>query len=357
MRKAISTSKRNLTTDNEILSEVEIRPTHLMAEVHRLFGEDVKFLLAHKDEFIRVPCPACGEEQSQFIYEKMELAYEKCGACETVFTNPRPKQSLLEKYYKNAKSYDYWNQYVFPESEHVRRMKIFKPRAERTIDICHQFGVAMDMFMEVGAAYGIFSEEIKKTAAFKRIITVEPTPAGAQACRDKGFEVIEQSLEEIELKDKMSVIASFEVIEHVFSPLDFIKHCSQLLAPGGLLILTCPNIKGFDIEILQTKSSAIDPEHLNYMHPKSIAQLMKRCGVDVIEILTPGKLDAELVRNEALNGQIDLSKQPFLQRILIDDWEDCGESFQEYLVQNRLSSHMWVVGQKPKNDNKEGLKS
>jgi hypothetical protein len=82
---------------------------------------------------------------------------------------------------------------------------------------------------------------------------------------------------------------------------------------------------------------------LNYFNPDSLAGMLERQGLEVLEAFTPGRLDADLVRARALAGDFDLSTQPFLKRVLIDEWEEFGQIFQDFLVQNGLSSNMWVV--------------
>jgi hypothetical protein len=113
------------------------------------------------------------------------------------------------------------------------------------------------------------------------------------------------------------------------------------------MILTCPNGQGFDIETLGTVSSTVDHEHLNYFNPQSLAKLLTNCGLEILESFTPGKLDADLVRNKILSGEFDVSNQPFLKKILVDEWEQLGAAFQDFLVQQELSSNMWIVARKP----------
>ena len=45
-------------------------------------------------------------------------------------------------------------------------------------------------------------------------------------------------------------------------------------------MLTCPNVRGFDIEMLGERSATVDAEHLNYFHPASLGALLERCGFD-----------------------------------------------------------------------------
>ena len=111
-------------------------------------------------------------------------------------------------------------------------------------------------------------------------------------------------------------------------------------------MLTCPNIQGFDLMTLGASASAVDHEHLNYFNPQSLSRLVGSCGLKVLETLTPGRLDAELVRNKILSGEFDVSNQPALKHILVDEWDKIGKSFQDFLAENNFSSHLWVVAKK-----------
>jgi 2-polyprenyl-3-methyl-5-hydroxy-6-metoxy-1,4-benzoquinol methylase len=279
------------------------------------------------------------------------MSYKRCDNCETLYISPRPTPEILEKYYTSSENYAYWNQFIFPASEAVRREKIFRPRAERVLDICRRYNVPTDALLEVGAGFGTFCEEMRRLAVFRRVLAVEPTPQLAQTCRERGIEVIEKPVEQIQFEhETINVIVCFEVLEHLFSPQDFVRQCARLLQPDGLLVVTCPNVKGFDVATLQALSDTVDVEHLNYFHPRSLSHLTESNGFSVLEVQTPGKLDAELVRKKALSGEFDLSNQPFLNRVLIESWGECGDAFQSFLVDNKMSSHMWLVARKKRTD-------
>jgi len=335
------------STDS-ILRETEIRPDQLMQGHAERFAADIRRLLQYKGDFVHVSCPACRSKTAYKAFEKYELTYVVCSYCGTMYVNPRPTPAILEMYYATSENYAYWNKYIFPASESTRREKIFRPRAERLADICNRHNIQTDVLMEVGAGFGTFCEEVQRLGLFRRVIAVELTPDLAETCRRKGLEVIEKPIDQVHFeRDTINVIASFEVIEHLFSPRDFLCSSASVLAPGGLLVLTCPNVKGFDIVMLQALSNTVDAEHLNYFHPVSLSYLVTQCGFTILEVFTPGKLDAELVRKKALSGEFSLSTQPFLHQILIDEWERIGNAFQQFLADNQLSSHMWLVARKP----------
>lgn len=330
------------------MKTASIRPEKLRVENRALHQEDVKKILAHADAFVTVPCPACTAEGYEYAFAKDGFDFSRCRQCETLFINPRPTPEMLADFYTHARSIQHWNDCIFPASEDARRLQIFAPRAQRVAELCRKHATAMDLLVDVGAGFGTFCEEMQKLKTFERIIAVEPSVGLAQTCRRKGIEVIEQTIEESSLpKGEVNVITNFELIEHLFDPADFVRACHGALAQDGLIILTTPNVRGFDLLTLGPLSGNIDgPNHLNYFHPAAIETLLERCGFAIVEILTPGKLDAELVRTSILKGDLAIDNQPFLKQVLIDEWESLGERFQEFLADNTLSSHMWVVARK-----------
>ncbi|HYR28041.1 MAG TPA: class I SAM-dependent methyltransferase, partial [Thermoanaerobaculia bacterium] len=275
-----------------VLRETEIRPDHLMKGQEERFAADIARLLAHRAGFVEVNCPACESPEKTKAFEKYTLTYVNCTSCETMYISPRPMPPHLEDYYSSSENYAYWNNYIFPASEDARRDKIFRPRAERIVDIAKRHGKEHGTLLEVGSGFGTFCQEVQRVGTFGRVIAVEPTKDLAETCRKRGLEVIEKPIEHVKLESgSVDLIASFEVIEHLFSPKEFLQSCNAVLSSGGLLILTCPNGKGFDILELQALAGAVDVEHLNYFNPKSLALLLDRCGFDTLESTTPGKLD------------------------------------------------------------------
>jgi SAM-dependent methyltransferase len=330
------------------LSEEQIRPKELMRGQRKAMLTDVDRLLSRRKDFIPVFCPACEGKDHDYTFEKRGITYVTCGKCGTLFVNPRPSLAVLDWFYRGSLNYAYWNKVVFPSSEQARRERIMVPRANQVLEICNQFRVRTGSLLEVGAGFGTFCQELQSRNLFKRIVAVEPTPDLANTCRNKGIETIELPIEKIlfEASDLFDVIVNFEVIEHLFSPRSFLDQIRKVLRPGGLLILSCPNGEGFDIKTLCAISDTIDHEHLNYFNARSISIMAEASRFQVLDIFTPGKLDAELVRNKILDGEYRLTNQPFLERVLIDDWDRLGQPFQTFLAENGLSSNMWMVARK-----------
>jgi SAM-dependent methyltransferase len=329
------------------LREGDIRPDELMDEQARRYAADVAWLMERADRFVEVPCPACGADEGTPEWKKYELDYLRCGACRTVYVSPRPEPELLGEYYRSSTNYEFWNDVIFPASEDARRERIFKPRAERVAEIVERHGRGRGTLIDVGAGFGTFCEEVAKLGIFDRVIALEPEPHLAETCRSKGLEVIESPFEDADLSGiDVDVVTNFEVIEHLFSPRDFVATCASLVDSGALFVVTCPNVDGFDIAVMGEVSTTVDAEHLNYMNPRSLGDLMQSEGFEVVEGGTPGRLDAELVRKKVLAGEFSLAGQPFLEQVLLDRWDEVGDEFQDFLADNGLSSNMWLVGKR-----------
>jgi SAM-dependent methyltransferase len=261
--------------------------------------------------------------------------------------SPRPSPAVLADYYANSENYDYWAKYIFPASEATRREKIHKPWLERVVGFCDRHAVRRGTLFEVGAGFGTFAAVATQSGAFERVVVIEPTPEMAAACRSRGVDVVEKRIEDVgDEFGSADVMVAFEVIEHLFDPKIFLEQCARLLNSGGLLILSCPNGCGFDIAMLGAKSLAVDAEHLNLFNPEALSHLLEACGFEVLDATTPGRLDAEFVREAALKGEIDLSHDPFLKRTLIDEWDRLGWPFQQFIAANGLSSHMWIAARR-----------
>lgn len=306
-----------MTSPGGCLSVLEsrIRPDELMGEQARCLAADVRWLQSRRAEFVEVPCPACGDNRDGVHWRKRGLLYRLCPTCYTVYMSPRPSSELLDEFYRTSRNYEFWNREIFPASEQARREEICRPRAERIAALSDG-----DSLLDVGAGFGTFCEEAERF--FSDVVALEPEPHLAETCRSKGLCVVQLPVEKVRLT--ADVVTAFEVIEHLFDPRAFIRHCAELLPAGGLLVLTCPNVKSYEIEMLGPKSSSVDHEHLNYFHPDSLTNLVESEGFTVVELTTPGKLDIDIIRKAGIEPDLT----------------------QEDLIQQRRSTHMWMAARR-----------
>lgn len=329
------------------LSEAELCPPDVLPDQEAAFRRDVDRLRSRRHEFQAVPCPACGTDRAAPAIEKWGFTWRRCDGCGTRYMSPRPSEAVMADYYRDSDNYRIWAEQIFPASEDARREKIHRPWLERIVGLATRHGVPTGTLVEVGPGFGTFSSLASTSGAFDRVVAVEPTPQLAEACRARGVEVVEQRVEEAaDTLPRPDIVVAFEVVEHLFDPAAFVRACAEAMDSGALLVLSCPNGEGFDIATLGPASLAVDPEHVNLFSPGALTGLVEECGFEPVWFGTPGRLDAEFVRDAALRGEVSLDDQPFLRRVLIDEWDRLGEPFQRFLADQGLSSHMWMAARR-----------
>jgi 2-polyprenyl-3-methyl-5-hydroxy-6-metoxy-1,4-benzoquinol methylase len=85
------------------------------------------------------------------------------------------------------------------------------------------------------------------------------------------------------------IIASFHVIEHVDSPLSFVRAAAERLKPGGLLVIETPNIDSLPYKLFGGCWRQFIPEHYFFFNPKTMARLLSECRLKTQRVMRIGK--------------------------------------------------------------------
>ena len=329
--------------------EKDIRPEKIMQGAEVPLKNDIKLLLKSKKLFVKVSCPACQSKKKKFFLKKEGFRYSICINCSTYYMNPRPTAKVLEHFYKNSQLYDFFNKFIFCSSENQRKKKLFKPRVDECIRLCKENNFKNPSIIDIGAGFGTFCDLLKQSGYFSKIVAIEPSREGYLNCKKKNIDTINDIIENIKFdkKDKFKVATHFEVIEHLFSPRDFLLKIKKNLTANGLTIFSCPNGDGFEVRFLGKESSTISHEHLNYFNPYSINILLKKTGYKTLKVFTPGELDVNIIENY-INNKNFIIKDPFFQKIFNTKNKKLKNNFQDFIKRNNLSSHMFVIAKKIK---------
>lgn len=328
------------------MRENDIRPRELLNEYLRLSEQDATTLFADgaRDE---VPCVACASANTGHAFTKNGFGYSRCLDCGTLYQTPRPRLEVFERFYVNSVSSDFWAKVFFPHVAEARRTAVFAPRAAELARMLKERGFSAQTVVDVGAGHGVFLSELLACLDGATGIAVEPSSEMIESCRQLGFEVREALAEDVtDLDGRGDLVCSLEVMEHVHDPLRFISNLATFTAPGGWVFFTTLGADGFDITVLGEHANAVfPPHHLNFMSVKGFEILCRRAGLTDVEVLTPGKLDVDIVRNKASEIPGLLDNQPFIRALLGN--EQAAAAFQQFLANNRMSSHSWVLARKP----------
>jgi len=97
-------------------------------------------------------------------------------------------------------------------------------------------------------------------------------------------------------KKKFSVVVFGDVLEHLIDPLSVLIRSKQWLVPGGLIIVSLPNVANISIRIKlllgrwdYQQSGILDDSHLRFYTLKTMKQLFVQAGFKIVAIdSTPG---------------------------------------------------------------------
>lgn len=78
--------------------------------------------------------------------------------------------------------------------------------------------------------------------------------------------------------EKFDVIASFQVIEHLFEPESMIEKVAHHLRPGGLFIFTTPNLAGLGAKVMGSNWHGYRDDHVSMKSAKQWIELLKSNG-------------------------------------------------------------------------------
>jgi SAM-dependent methyltransferase len=324
------------------MKEEDIRPQGVFQEYLRLSQLDALTWFGSGDRTV-LPCPGCGSQEFESVFEKHGFAYSRCRHCATLYQSPRPARGVFESFYSSAPSSSYWADTFFPTVAESRRSRIFKPRVQRIESICRERDLLPATIVDVGAGWGIFLEEWGKLFPTSRRVAIEPSAALASRCREAGLEVMECFAEDVpDQAVSGDLVTCFEVLEHVYSPLEFASVMLRLVRPGGIAVVSTLCADGFDLAVLQSRSDSIfPPHHINFLSKEGLRRVFSRAGFSSVDVITPGQLDVEIVRNHFAANPEFASQHRFLANLVSDSV--AAEAFQGLLQESGLSSHAWVI--------------
>lgn len=327
--------------------ELEIWPSELFDKYLELTEKEVKRLLIERGKLIEVSCPACQNDQEKKAFKKYGLGYVECNNCGSLYISPRPSEDSLRRYFLESKAVEFWYSSIVEKTSKNRVEHQARPRALWIANLTEEYIPKPQVFLSITPSSQGFLDEISRLNLFETQIICNAHNSISQSYIGKtGFEIIDDSLLKKSNEVSSHVVSAFGVIGRVFSPEQFLKEIRSVLLDDGLLFLTTSAISGFDLQVLWDKAKSIfPPDRINLFSIEGITLLLENSGFEIIELSTPGQLDVELVKN-ALQIDKTIEVPRFVSYMFNNREENAHRSFQEFLQQFKLSSHVRIVAQK-----------
>jgi len=143
------------------------------------------------------------------------------------------------------------------------------------------------------------------------------------------------------------IVAVFDSLEHEHDVAALLTEAERVLVPGGFLIVTARSGSGFDVQVLWENADVTPLEHLNLISVEGLQTALGRSGFEILEFSTPGQLDVQVVQR--LRKERGAVLPRFLEYLLSHRDAHCHEKFQDFIQEQRLSSHMRLIARKCEN--------
>lgn len=287
-------------------------------------------------------CKICGSENIDIIYNdlirdgglgqytKKPIKIFQCKNCDVIWHDNEIAD--VKEYYETE---EYRNELEGSSEEE----KFYELHDKETLDKLNYTGTTIfrnKVVADIGCGCGAFLDYISGVA--REVVAVEPSLKYRNIMSRKGFSTYSYADEAKKLyANKIDVITSFDVIEHVQSPESFIKDVYDLLTVGGKAIIGTPtdapimrSLLGKDYE----KKLLFSTQHLWILSEKNLRMISEKCGFKNIDIKYYQRygIDNMLgwLKEKEPKSEI---KQKFITETLNNVWK-------AQLVDNRLADYI-----------------
>jgi 2-polyprenyl-3-methyl-5-hydroxy-6-metoxy-1,4-benzoquinol methylase len=202
----------------------------------------------------------------------------QCPQCGLGTTRPFPERQELERLYSSENYRAHKRRFVFPVEWFVRwsrnrrfkRVKKFSSRG-RVLDIGCGRGLILSMAKSEGwEACGLeFSDE---SAAYAR--------------NELGLDIRTGNIKDAEFLDgDFDVVTIWHVLEHMENPVGTIKECYRILKPGGLLLISLPNMRSMQSVMTGRHWFHLDiPYHLYHFNTENLKRLLNEHSFKIMKV-------------------------------------------------------------------------
>lgn len=190
------------------------------------------------------------------------IGYFVCGNCDLGFFSPATAAG--EEFYETMQKFAWY--YLDEKPEY---------------SIAKQFISGRGSLLEVGAGTGAFASFV----GAQRYVGLEFNELAIKRAQRHGIRLAKCTIEDHARTHKgaYEYVVSFQVLEHVERPGEFLRACVSCLCPGGRLVLAVPSRDGFAGEAV---NNALDmpPHHLTRWSEESMDRMGKLLGLRCVSI-------------------------------------------------------------------------
>ena len=213
--------------------------------------------------------------------------YVRCARCGLVQINPQPVASSVRGRYGG----DYLR-YELDNEENFLRLQILGLADAGFAEIERElFAAGTPSVLDVGCATGAMLARLRGRGW--RTCGSDISPAAAYAREKRGLDVRSEAVEDCRFPDAaFDVVLASHLIEHLNAPRLFLRELRRILKPGGRVILTTPNIAGFQARLFAGRWRCAIFDHLYLFSARTLKAMLRAEGFTVTRVRTWGGLAA-----------------------------------------------------------------
>jgi SAM-dependent methyltransferase len=224
-----------------------------------------------------------------FVFAKGPYRLVRCDRCNLVFQDPQPSEEVLAR--------SYYHDPGFSEALLGTLRQITLQRAREKLPLIQAIGAARPglRVLDVGCSSGAWLE----VAASEGMVAagVEVGETTAEGARGRGLDVRTGTLEQAfpdGSEERFDLITFWDVLEHLRDPRRELTIAAGLLAPGGLVAATFPNVQGWypraTHRLLAKRTGVWEypelPVHMYDFAPDTARRLLDRTGYRAVALRT-----------------------------------------------------------------------
>ena len=231
-----------------------------------------------------IPCNLCGKNKAERLATQRGFSFVRCRSCGLVYVNPRPPADSLLSLYA-----DYHGREGKDEASWERLMSLIFRESANLLCSMHN-GAPRRRLLDVGCGFGSFVAAMRERGWGAE--GVDPSPTVVAAAARKGLPVRLGALEELQGECGIfDAVTMFYVLEHLPDPMKALRKASDLLAPGGTLLIRVPHTTPI-VRLLAPvglgRTLYDPPFHLYDFSPAVLREMLRRTGFVHVRTF-PGK--------------------------------------------------------------------
>lgn len=225
-------------------------------------------------------CDLCGAGETRRLFIKDGSPFFECASCGFRFSRPVVNPNYHEALRDYEESYlQYLEDHPADELNHRRMLAWVRRLAPAGGGEMLDIGCGSGKWVRALRARGVPAVGIEPAAAlFGRYLSKEPcfkcVTAEALAATDA---------------HSYATITLWDVLEHVESPRAMLSAVRGLLAPGGRLFVSTPDVGSAVARLAGRHWHFYNKYHLSYLSPRTLEALGRQVGLRVVETAHPGK--------------------------------------------------------------------